>query len=199
MITVGLTGSLGAGKSTVAALFKKLGAEVLDADLLVHALLRRDPGVIRRVRKAFGPGIFSAGRIDRAKLAAEVFGQPRQLKKLTDIVHPAVVRDIRRRIGTIGRRRRKAVVIVDAALLVESGLHRHLDYCAVIKLSARAQRARIKQKGVLSWEEARRRISSQLSTKEKLNHADIVIDNNGSLATTKKQVGTIWRRLRAKI
>ena len=199
MISIGLTGSLGAGKSTVTRFFRKRGAAVLDADRMVHAILAHDRGVIRKIIKAFGPEILAGQRIDRRKLAGKVFGRPRELKKLTGIVHPAVIRDIRRRIRDIGLRRRRTIVVVDAALLIESGLHRYLDYCVVVNVSRDTQRNRIEKSGVIPWEEARTRIKSQMSPKEKLRYADIVIDNNGGLAATQKQVHEIWRRLKAKV
>ena len=198
MITLGLTGSLGAGKTTVAKIFQKLGARILNADRSVHELLKNDRSVFHRVKKTFGADILTAGRIDRRKLAEVVFSAPRRLKQLTDIVHPAVIRDILRQVAAIGRRSKKAIVVVDAALLIESGLLRQLDYCIVVKVSKRTQLKRILRKNAGSLKQARQRIRSQLSTKEKLKYADIVIDNNGTLATTKQQVETIWQRMLAK-
>jgi dephospho-CoA kinase len=197
MLRVGLTGGLASGKSTVAAFFHELGAFHLDADRIAHELLARGGGAEADVVARFGRGIVGAdGAIDRTALGALVFADPRALADLNALVHPRVRREIARRIAEHESAASPApVALVDAALLVETGLHRDLDALVVVACRAETQLARAVARGGLTEAEARARIAAQAPLAEKIAVADHVIDNDGPLAETKAQVRRIWEAL----
>lgn len=200
MLRVGLTGGLAAGKSTVAALFRELGAFHVDADLIAHALLAPGGGAARDVVARFGERIVGAdGAIDRKALAAIVFADPRALADLNAFVHPRVRAEIARRIADEeSRGSTSPVALVDAALLVESGIHRDLDALIVVACGEATQIARAVARGGLTEAEARARVAAQAPLREKLAAADHVIDNEGSLEETRRQVRTVWKALNAQ-
>jgi len=200
MLRVGLTGGLASGKSTVTALFRELGAFSVDADRIAHELLapggRAEAAVVTR----FGRGIVGAGEaIDRKALAAIVFSDPRALADLNAIVHPMVREEIARRIeARAAQPDPPPVALVDAALLVESGIHRDLDALIVVSCREGTQIVRATARGGLTPDEARARIAAQAPLAEKIAVADYVIDNDGSLDDTKRQVREVWGELRKK-
>ena len=189
---VGLTGGMGSGKSTVLSLFKKKGALVLDADAIVKDLLGSNRMVIRSVRQKFGPGVFDkSGKVDRKALAHLVFPAPKRRKALERILHPMVRKKIWREV----RKPRKTVAILDIPLLYESKWHKKLDAVIVVNATMDKRLARLKKRG-FAPSEARKRIKIQMSLAEKARRADYVINNNGSIKQTKKQVDEIWKSLR---
>jgi dephospho-CoA kinase len=197
MRRVGLTGGLASGKSTVAALFRDLGAFPVDADRIAHELLapggRAEAAVIAR----FGQGIVGAGAaIDRTALAAIVFADPKALADLNAIVHPLVREEIARRIESRASEADPPLVaLVDAALLVESGIHRDLDALIVVSCRESTQIARAAARGGLTADQARARIAAQAPLADKIAVADYVIDNDGTLDDTKRQVHDVWAEL----
>ena len=198
MLRVGLTGGLASGKSTVAGLFRELGAFHLDADRLAHELIAPGGSAERGVISRFGGGILGPdGSIDRKALAAVVFSDPQALADLNALVHPEVRREIAERIAA-----REAgaspseVALVDAALLVESGIHRDLDALIVVACPESVQIARAVARGGLTEDEARARVAAQAPLADKLAVADHVIDNGGSLDETKRQMLRVWDALR---
>lgn len=194
MLRAGLTGGLASGKSTVAALFRELGAFHIDADLIVHELLARGGGAEAEVLARFGRGIAGAdGAIDRKALASIVFADAQARADLNAIVHPKVRAEIARLID--GNRSSSPVALVDAALLVESGIHRDLDALVVVACREETQVARAVARG-MTEAEARARIAAQAALSDKLAAADYVVDNDGSLAETERQVREIWDALR---
>jgi len=197
MLRVGLTGGLAAGKSTVAAFFRELGAFHVDADLIAHELLAPGGGAVSEVVNRFGAGIVGAGgAIDRKALAAIVFADPRALADLNALVHPKVREEIARRIASEeSAASASPVALVDAALLVESGIHRDLDALIVVACGEETQVARAVARGGVTEGEARARIAAQAPLPEKLASADYVIDNESSLDATKRQVRAVWEAL----
>lgn len=191
-IVIGLTGSFGSGKSTVASLFRSLGAAVIDADEIAHAVSRPGTAVWRRITREFGAGILNDDKsINRHRLGALVFGKKRLLTRLNTIVHPAVIRAINHGLGKV----RRGMVVVDAPLLFEAGLEKKVDVLVVVKASRRVQVERIKKKSSLARSAIVRRIQSQIPLRQKIKRADFVIDNNGTVHETKKQVARIRRLL----
>jgi dephospho-CoA kinase len=201
MLRVGLTGGLAAGKSTVAGLFRELGAFHVDADLIAHALLAPGGGATHEVAARFGEKVVGAdGGIDRKALAAIVFADPRALADLNALVHPKVRAEIARRLADVeSRASASPVALVDAALLVESGIHRDLDALIVVACSEATQVARAVARGGLTEAEARARVATQAPLREKLAVADYVIDNGGSLEDTTRQVRSVWNTLNAQL
>jgi len=198
MLRIGLTGGLASGKSTVAAFFCELGAFHVDADRIAHELLAPGGGAEREVIGRFGGGIVSDnGAIDRKTLAAIVFSDPQALADLNAIVHPKVREEFARRIADHESGASPAeVALVDAALLVESGIHRDLDALIVVACPEETQIARAVARGGLTAAEARARVAAQAPLAQKLAVADHIVDNGGSLDATKRQVRSLWDELR---
>lgn len=189
---LGVTGNLGCGKSTAAEMFKTKDAQVIDADILAHKLYRAGSGIYRKIKKAFGRGIIKPGnRIDRVKLAKIVFADKKALTLLNNIVHPELIREIKRRI----RNSDKKIIILDAALIIEAGLKKMVDRLVVVTAKRNQQILRGQKSLGLNRGEVVRIIKSQVSQKAKSRFADFIIDNSGSIEKTRKQVLAIRRNL----
>lgn len=192
---IGLTGSLGAGKSTVAAMFTDLGAKLLDADKIAHQQITPKGECFKAVIKVFGRDILTGGRIDRKKVAQRVFGDIRQLRKLEKIIHPSVRKVIKAKIQKYKAKKRTEVLVIDVPLLFESKLNKIVDCSIVVKATRAVQISRATKQLGMSQIDAERRIKSQMPLRQKIRLADIIIDNTGTLTNTKKQVKQIWEKL----
>lgn len=194
MLRVGLTGGLASGKSTVAAFFRELGALHVDGDRIARELAGTHADeIIAR----FGAGVVAEdGTIDRKALAAVVFSDPQELAALNAILHPRIRAEIARLIAENTASRSPApIAIIDAALLVESGLALDLDALVVLACRPETQIARAIARGGLSEDEARARIAAQAPLAAKLAVADHVIDTETSIDETKRRVRTVWDAL----
>ena len=194
MFTVGITGSFGSGKSTVAGFLRRRGADVLDADKISRQLIGKNGKCRSKVIKKFGGRIVTNGQIDREKLADEAFSDERKLRALEKILHPAVGEEIKKEFKRIARRDPKAVAVIDVPLLFEAGFDRLVEAVLVVKAKRLVQLKRLKAKGV-SPAEFKRRRKRQLPILKKIRLADFVIDNSGSLNSTQKQARKIWERI----
>ena len=195
MLRLGLTGGIASGKSAVAAMLRELGFSVLDADSLAHKLI--DPGqpAYEEVLREFGPAIKDAeGRVRRTKLGALVFADRAKLDRLNAIVHPRVAEVVLRQFDEWQRNGTRDAAFVEAALLIESGIHKHLDGLVVAWCRPEQQLARLTARG-LSEDEARRRIGSQMPVEEKLRLATEKIDCSGTLEDTRRQVEKLAAKL----
>ena len=182
---IGLTGNIATGKSVVAHMLAELGAEVIDADALVHDLQRKGTPTYAAIVAEFGPGILRAdGEIDRRALGAVVFADPTRLRALEAILHPAVLLESQRRISEAAAN----VVVYEAIKLIEAGRHTLCDAIWVVTAPRDVQIARLMRDRGLSEAEARQRIDAQPPPEEKLRYATVVIDNGGSLEATRAQV-----------
>jgi len=190
---IGVTGSLSTGKTTVCAILRRLGAAVIDADKIVHALYKNDPNVKAAVRKKFGNAVFTGGRIDRKKLARLAFGKKKVLKAVTGIIHPKVIKEIKKGI----KKRKNGIVVIEAPLLFETGLEKVVDYVIVVKCSKKNQIKRSRAKG-LKKAALLSRVKAQMPLGEKIKRADFVIDNNFSKKYTRKKVERIWQNLKRR-
>ena len=191
-VVIGLTGSFGSGKSTVAGIFKKLGACVIDADSLAHECLRPGSVAYKKIIFIFGKSVVCKNqKIDRSRLGDAVFNDHRLLLKLNNIVHPEVIRRIRRSVKAA----KSGLIVLDAPLLIEAGLHKEVDKVMVVKANQNNQIKRLQRRCSLNRAGILKRINSQIKLKKKISIADFVIDNNGSLQQTKKQVDEIRRML----
>jgi len=188
MLRLGLTGGIASGKSAVSAMLREMGFAVLDADALAHKLIEPGQAAYAEVLQEFGPSITdSSGRIDRSKLGAVVFADRAKLDRLNAIVHPRVAEVILSQFEVWRRAGVRDAVFVEAALLVESGIHQKLDGLVVVWCKPEQQVERLLARG-LSESEARRRIAAQLPVEEKLRIAAEKIDCSGSLEETRHQV-----------
>ena len=196
MIVVGLTGSVGTGKSTVAKMLKELGAEVIDADQLAHETIQPRQPAWRQLVKTFGRTILKPdGSIDRLALGQRVFRDLSARRRLERIIHPEVIRRTTMRLTQWRRQGRVRVVVLDVPLLVEAGMRKLVDRLVVVTAPAVVQRQRLKARG-WSESEIRRRIAAQWTLSAKVALADVVIDNGGGLVETRRQVKDLWNRQR---
>jgi dephospho-CoA kinase len=191
-IVIGVTGSLASGKSTVARMFKTRVCQLIDADRLAHQSLSRGGSVYKKIISFFGKGILKKNKnIDRGKLARIVFVNRLALEKLNSFVHPAVIKEISRRILNS----KKKIVILDAPLIIEAGLRPMLDKLVVVTVKKSQQFSRARKSLALSEKQTGMRIKSQISQKGKSRFANFIIDNSGTMRKTRKQVSEIRRLL----
>ena len=196
MLRLGLTGGIASGKSAVAAMLREMGFAVLDADALAHKLIEPGQAAYAEVIQEFGPSIAdTSGCIDRAQFGAMVFADLAKLDRLNAIVHPRVAEVILSQFEVWRRSGVRDAVFVEAALLVESGIHKKLDGLVVVWCRPEQQLERLLARG-FSESEARRRIAAQLPVEEKLRLATEKIDCSGSLEETRRQVEALAGKLR---
>ncbi|MFA5096317.1 MAG: dephospho-CoA kinase [Candidatus Omnitrophota bacterium] len=189
---LGLTGGLGSGKSSVAAIFASRGARVIDADRIAHGCISRGKRAYRRIVSVFGEGVLAKNReIDRVKLGKAVFGDKGLLKKLNRIVHPEVIRVIKKEVAA----QKKGVIVLDAPLLLEAGLGKGMDKLVVVTIDRKRQVRRLLKKTSLKKAEILKRIKSQIPLTAKARLADFIIDNNGTRKETENQVKNICQTL----
>ena len=188
-LVVGLAGGIGSGKSTVASIFRKQGAQGIDADALGHSVLDL-PRIRPKLVRDWGPGILRRGRVDRAVLARLAFRSRETIARLNRRVHPEILREIRRRIS-----RARGWVVLDAALLFETGADALCDRVVYVSAPRALRARRIRARG---WGpgELRRRERVQFPAAYKKRKADYVIDNTGSKSRTEKQTRAICDELR---
>jgi dephospho-CoA kinase len=195
MLVLGITGSVGSGKSTVARLLAKRGAARLDADAIAHALITRGKPAWREIVRTFGRGLLDArGHIDRARLAQRVFAHPRARRQLERIVHPRVLRAIRRQLRIWRQGGRVRIAAVEIPLLFEARAQDLVDYVVVVTTPRAVQEARLRHQG-WSSRKIRERIAAQWQLSDKVALADVVIDNGSRVADTRRQVKDVWNRL----
>jgi dephospho-CoA kinase len=196
MLRVGLTGGLASGKSTVAGFFRELGAFHVDADAIVHFLLQPSGRAFAPVVARFGRSIVDGtGAIDRKALAGIVFGDAAALEDLNGIVHPLVREEISRAVAVHAASGDPApLALIDAALLVETGMHRDLDALILVACRPETQIARAVARGH-SAEEAAARVAAQAPLDAKRAEADFVIDTDATLEQTQSQVRQVWDAL----
>lgn len=189
---IGVTGNIASGKSTVLATLAELGAEVIDADRVYHALIVPGAPLNARLREEFGFGIVKTdGSIDRPALGRIVFSDPAALAVLDKVTHPAVDAEIRRRIAAS----RAPVIAVDAVKLFEGGLDRVCDVVWLVVTDRARQIERLASRNGMSIAEATRRVDAQPPLADKPLRANAVIDNNGSPEATRAQVLRLWTQL----
>lgn len=195
MLRLGLTGGIASGKSAVAAMLRELGFLVLDADSLAHKLIEPGLPAYEEVLHEFGDAITDGQRrVDRAKLGALVFADRAKLERLNAIVHPRVAEVVLRQFAEWQREGTRDAAFVEAALLIESGIHQHLDGLVVAWCRPEQQLERLTARG-LSEAEARRRIAAQMPVEEKLRYATEKIDCSGTLEQTRQQVDALAAKL----
>ncbi|MDD3990907.1 MAG: dephospho-CoA kinase [Desulfobacterales bacterium] len=196
MKIVGLTGGIASGKSTVSRWLAEAGAHIIDADLLAREVVAPGQPAFAAVVDHFGSGILkNDGTIDRDRLAAEVFADPKQKAVLERIIHPAVAEAMAARLAQIKATAPESIVVLDVPLLFEAGMDAGLDLVVMVDAPNVVQLHRLMKRNNLSRTEALARIGAQMPMAEKRRRADVVIDNSGSLASTRTQVEALWQRL----
>ncbi len=192
MIIVGLTGIIGSGKSTVAALLKKHGLDVIDLDALAKDSLNWKE-TQSDIRKAFGEECITGERVDVERLQQIVFERGEDLRRLEAIIHPRVRQQVERKLRTLEQKGARAVVI-DHPLLFETGFQRKVDRVVVVSADMETIRQRLKQRGMKS-EDTERRLSFQIPLEEKIKSADCVIDNSGTRDRLEAEVESLLQKI----
>lgn len=187
-MVVGLTGAIASGKSLVSAEFKRLGAFIIDADLVARRIVEPGMDAYNEIVSGFGQGIVRTdGSLDRKALGRIVFSDKERLALLNRITHPRIIEDIEREIAGLRQGHPGAIIVVDAALIIELGLHRKMDRIVVVYSDEERCVERMMRRDGLSETEAQERLEAQMPLKEKLAYADYIIGNSGDMAET------IWR------
>ena len=198
MFVIGLTGGIGTGKSEVSRLLGELGAEIIEADKVAHEAYEPGTPGWREVVEAFGEGILDAdGRIDRKALGGIVFGDEEARERLNGIIHPIVRRLLEERIAELERQGTR-VAVIEVPLLVEaikqqSRWTQMLDEIWVVTAPEEEAVARVRARSGLDETAIRARIGSQATEEERVEYADAVIDNGGSLEGLRQEVTNLWR------
>jgi dephospho-CoA kinase len=189
MILIGLTGSIGMGKSTTAAMFREAGVPVYDADAAVHDLYAKGGAAVDPVGEAF-PGVVKDGAIDREALRQRVLGHPEELKKLNGIVHPLVGRD---RVGFFKQAEADGadMVVLDIPLLFETGGHANVDVVVVVSAPAAMQRERVLARPGMTPDRLDAILAQQMADADKRARAHFVVDTGRGLEAAREQVGEI--------
>jgi len=199
MLIVGLTGGVASGKTAVSRILKEEGAYIIDADQIARELVRPHKPAWGEIIRAFGREILQEdGSILRKKLADKVFTDPEQRKVLNRILHPRIKEEIDRRAKEIGQKDPEAIVVIDAPLLIELGMHHQMDRLIVVTSTQSQQMERLKKRDGRSPEEALKLFSSQMLVEEKEKLADFVIRNEGSLEEMKKRAKEVFKELKKR-
>jgi dephospho-CoA kinase len=196
MLKVGLTGGIASGKSTVSRIFASFGAKVLDADEVAREVLLPGQPAWTKLRRAFGQEFFhSDGTVKRKQLRKLVFADPEKRSQLNAIVHPEVMKEINRRSEILSSSVQTGVLLVDVPLLLEVGVANRFDKVVVVYVSKSVQINRLQQRDGISEEEAKQALKAQMALSKKVEQADYVIDNSGTLDETQAQVQRVWQEL----
>jgi dephospho-CoA kinase len=197
VLRVGLTGGLATGKTFVGRALADLGCYLIEADKLGHEVMLPGGEAYDGILREFGPTVLDAeGRISRRKLSGMVWTNPERLEKLNSLVHPPVREREESRMAEIALADPGAIVVVEAAILVETGRYKSFDRLIVVTCDSEQQMERALERGSYNREEILARLSRQLPLKEKLRVADYVIDTSGTKEATLEQVRRVYAALR---
>lgn len=199
MMVVGLTGGLASGKTTVARLFQACGAYIIDADYLARKVVEPRKAAWRDIVEEFGKKVLNSDRtINRQALAEIVFTHPAKLKRLQRIIHPRVAREQAKSTTLMKKNHPHAVIMYDAAMLIEAGAHKRMDHVIVVKADRKTQLERACRRDGLTKTHALRRIRQQMPLREKLRYADTVIDGTAPKGQLRRTVQSLYRTFQQK-
>ena len=194
-MVIGLTGGIASGKSTVSAKLKELGAAVIDADLLARDVVRKGEIAYNRIVQCFGADILlPSGDINRKKLGNIVFSDKEKLALLNNITHPEIIKRMKERIQEL-KAEGARVIVVDAAILIEMGLHKYVDSVWVVTVDRDTQIKRLIERDKFDYREAENRINSQFSNEVRKKYADVIIDNNRPIEEVGKTLEELWNNI----
>jgi dephospho-CoA kinase len=197
MLIVGLTGGVASGKTAISQILKEEGAYLIDADQIARELVQPHTATWNELIKVFGKEILQEdGSIHRKRLAAKVFSDPEQRNLLNQILHPRIKMEMNKGVKEIGQKDPDAIVVIDAALLIELGDHREMDKVIVVTSTEKQQIERLKKRDGVDQEEAQRVLSSQMPLEGKMKVADFVIQNEGSFEETRRRVKEVLQELK---
>jgi dephospho-CoA kinase len=192
VLTVGITGGIGAGKTTVCKIFEELGAKVIYADELAKEIMENDESLKKKIKKIFGEKSYIGGKLNRKFIADIIFSSDEKRKLLESIVHPAVIKRILSDLKKIADEGKYNFVVVEAALIFESGFDKELDYVLVVDADDEIKIKRIMERDKCSKEEVLKRMRAQLDSKIKRELADMVIINDGDIDELRKKVSFFY-------
>lgn len=196
MLKVGLTGSIAVGKSFVLGVLAGLGCHVIDADEIAREVVKPGTKGLKSIYDAFGQEVLNDdGNLNRAKLGAIVFADEAKRAKLNSLLHPLIIAAQDERIHEFEQQDPDGIVIVDAALMIESGGYRRLDKLIVVHCRPEIHLQRLMSRDGLSIEAAEQRINSQMPQEEKKKYADFRIDTSGDFDSTRAQVEAVYDQL----
>ena len=197
MLTIGLTGGIATGKSTVSALLRQAGFPIVDADIVAREVVEPGTPTLEKIKLAFGPGIIDNGVLNRRKLGQIVFEDGAQLKKLNDIMQPAISSAMADKIN-FWRLQNVPIFVLDVPLLFERDYDKNksVDKIIVVAASEEIQLSRLENRDQLSNMEARNRVKAQLPMSQKIARADYVIDNNGRIEELQEQVAVLIKKIK---
>ena len=193
MILIGVTGTVGSGKTTVSAMLRKEGEEVIDLDKIAKEIARQER-IISDIRKAFGGSYVIDGEIDTERVGRLVFHNKEAREKLESILHPLVDAEMRSRVKRLEAQGRKTVII-DGPLIFEKGLDKELDKTVVVSGKTATIKARLKKRG-MDEEDAGRRMAAQMPLEEKEARADYVVRNDGTMEDLENEVGNLLKQIK---
>lgn len=197
MLKVGLTGSIAVGKSHVLGMLNELGCHVIDADQIARDVVAPGTAGLKSVTDEFGVGVIDKnGALDRKLLGEMVFADEAKRQRLNSILHPIIIAGQDDMIRELAESDPQGIVIIDAALMVESGGYKRLDKLIVVHCDPEIQVERLMKRDGLPREKALERIRAQMTQEEKMKHADFLIDTSGTFANTRAQVEAVFGRLR---
>ena len=193
-VVIGLTGGIASGKSTVSSLLEKLGASVIDVDLIGREVVQKGEKAYNEIVKHFGYSIlFTNGEINRKKLGDIVFSNPGELQVLNKITHPEIIKRVAKKIKEY-KKNGVLDIVVDAAILIEMGLDKYCDSIWLIHVDKETQLNRLIERDRFVYLDALNRIKSQYDSSEKLEVADVIINNNKSLESVGKEIYELWNK-----
>jgi len=196
VLVIGLTGGIASGKTTVATILQELGAAVLDADEVAKKIVQKGKPAYKEIIKTFGRKVLTSdGDLNRKLLGKIVFNDEEKRKKLESIIHPRVKEYFLEEIQRIKEKDPQKIIVLDVPLLLESGMETLVDEVWVVAVSEELQIKRIELRDRIGRQEALKRIKAQMPLKEKLKYADRIINAEGTLEDTKRQVVSLWREI----
>jgi dephospho-CoA kinase len=196
MLKVGLTGGIAVGKSTVMGVLAELGAVCFDADRIAREVVEPGRPALATIVAEFGREVLGPdGSLDRAALGRVVFADAERRRRLEAILHPTIIAEQDRLVAEALARDPEAIVVVDAALMIESGGYKRFDLLVVVHCDPETQLARLMRRNALSRDEALARVAAQMPQAEKLAYADLAIDTSGTLDETRRRTEAVWAEL----
>ena len=194
-MVIGLTGGIASGKSTISAKLEQLGAAIIDVDILARDVVSKGEIAYNRIVQCFGESILlPSGQINRKRLGGIVFSNKEKLALLNSITHPEVINKVQDRIREL-KLSGKRVIVVDAAILIEMGLHKYVDSVWVVIVDKETQVKRLIERDKFDYKDSENRINSQLTNDVRRKYADVIIDNNKSIEEVGKRLEELWNNI----